>query len=321
MAPHPLISLGDLESAERELAEVLELANTIHQPFIIHVAEHYGSALALCHGDLEEADARAERSHEWSRLLTGRDASGIYGVQMFGIRREQGRLAELAPVIRVLAGGGRAGGGAWRPGLAALLAELGMEDEARRELVQLRREGLGTYRESLWKASLTYLTDACAHVGDPELAELVYAELRPHSGTNIAIGHGVACYGAADRYLGMLAATFGEWELAQSHFEEAMTLNRRMGARTWLAHTAYEYGRLLIRRNGVNGRARAATLLAEAGALAEQIGLPTLTTRIAALGSRGHPPDCFPTDSRRARSTSFDSLRGDCGDREMEPAS
>ena len=74
-----------------------------------------------------DAEAMAQRSHEWSRLLTGRDASGIYGIQMFSIRREQGRLAELAPVIRVLAGqaGARARGGpgsrrcssswAWRP--------------------------------------------------------------------------------------------------------------------------------------------------------------------------------------------------------------
>ena len=29
--------------------------------------------------------------------MTGRDASGTYGIQMFSIRREQGRLAELAP--------------------------------------------------------------------------------------------------------------------------------------------------------------------------------------------------------------------------------
>ena len=35
----------------------------------------------------------------------GRAATGTHGVQMFGIRREQGRLAELAPVARVLAAG------------------------------------------------------------------------------------------------------------------------------------------------------------------------------------------------------------------------
>ena len=96
------------------------------------------------------------------------------------------------------------------------------------------------------------------------------------------IGHLVACYGAADRYLGMLAATLGEWDAAEAYFERAMTLNRRMGAFTWLAHTAYEYGRMLSRR----GRdARAADLLGEAERLAGQIGMPTLLGRVRALGA------------------------------------
>ena len=107
---------------------------------MLHVAEHYGSAIALCDGRLDEAEARAQRSHEWSRLLTGRDASGVYGIQMFSIRREQGRLAELAPVIRILAGEPTREG-PWRPGLVSVLVELGMEEEARRELGARRRRG------------------------------------------------------------------------------------------------------------------------------------------------------------------------------------
>jgi len=62
------------------------------------------------------------------------------------------------------------------------------------------------------------------------------------------IGHGVACYGAADRYLGMLAATLGLRDRAGGHFERALELNRRMGANTWLARTSYEYGRCSSRR-------------------------------------------------------------------------
>ena len=46
--------------------------------------------------------------------LAGRDPSSVYGIQMFGIRREQGRLAELAPAVRALAASDRAA--AWRPG-------------------------------------------------------------------------------------------------------------------------------------------------------------------------------------------------------------
>ena len=46
------------------------------------------------------------------------------------------------------------------------------------------------------------------------MAALVYPELEPFAGANVMIGHLVACYGAADRYLGMLAATLGEPERA-----------------------------------------------------------------------------------------------------------
>src|SRR3954454_10726869 len=105
-----LMSLGDLETAAREQARVVAMAERLRQPFTLHVAEHYGSALALCLGRFDEAEAAARRSHEWSRLLTARDPSGVYGIQMFGIRREQGRLAEVAQATRALAGAAPAGG-------------------------------------------------------------------------------------------------------------------------------------------------------------------------------------------------------------------
>ena len=73
------------------------MAERTAQPFMIHVAEHYGSALALCDGRSTRPRRLGERSDEWGRLLTGRDASGVQGIQMFSIRRERGRLAELAP--------------------------------------------------------------------------------------------------------------------------------------------------------------------------------------------------------------------------------
>ena len=170
-----LIALGDMQAAERELAEVHAMAVRLRQPFTLHVAEHYASTLALCGGRLAEAEAAAQRSHEWSRLLTRRAASGIYGIQMFGIRREQGRLAELAAVTRVVADSERSRA-AWRPGYAALLAELGMDEEARRELAHVREEGFDELRFTLWVASLTYLADACALVGDEGLAGLLYPE-------------------------------------------------------------------------------------------------------------------------------------------------
>jgi DNA-binding CsgD family transcriptional regulator/tetratricopeptide (TPR) repeat protein len=277
------VALCDLDAARREVTALLATAERTAQPFMLHIAEHYGSAMALCDGRIAEAEARARRSNEASRLLIGRDAAAVHGIQMFGIRREQGRLAELAPVIRILAANPERVG-PWRPGLASVLVELGMRREAQRELARVADEGLERFRESLWLAALTYLTDACAALGDERMAAMLYPELEPLGGENVMIGHLVACHGAADRYLGMLARTLGEWDRAQAHLERAMELNRQMGAATWVAHTAYEHARLELARPG-GDRAAAATLLAESASLAERMGLTALLGRARASGS------------------------------------
>jgi DNA-binding CsgD family transcriptional regulator len=277
------VAVGDIASVRRELPALRETAEATAQPLFMHMAEQFGSAIALADGRLQEANAMAWRSYEAGQLLTGRDASGTYGIQMFGLRREQGRLAELAPVMKIITAGNREHE-PWRPGLVSLLAELGMEAQASRQLAQITREGLEAFPDSLWLASLAFITDACTALGNEAAAALVYPELEPFAGSNLMIGQLVACYGSVDRYLGMLAATLGEWERAEQHFEQALLLNRQMGALTWLAHTDYEFARSLLAR-GDRAPPRAAALLSEAGRLAEQIGLRALQGRIEALGA------------------------------------
>jgi ATP/maltotriose-dependent transcriptional regulator MalT len=280
-----LVALGDIDAARRQVNALQETAEQTAQPFMLHVAAHYGSAIALCDGQLETAEALAGRSHDWSRLLTGREASGVHGIQMFGIRREQGRLAELAPVIRLLAGQ-PGSSGPWRPGLVSVLVELGMDATARRELERVRADGLDGFRESLWLASLTYLTDACTALGDEETAALVYPELAPLTGANVMIGHLVACYGAADRYLGMLAATLGEWERAEDHFAAATELNRRTRMLAWLSHTLYQHGAMRVARGDAAG---AVPLLAEAAVLAEANEQRALLARLRGIAAPDGP--------------------------------
>ena len=308
------VALCDLESARREIAELLEIAEQTAQPFIVHVAEHYGAAIALCDGRLEEAEARARRSHDWSRVLTGRDASGVYGIQMFSIQREQGRLAELAPVVRILAGDA-AREGPWRPGLVALLAELGMEDGGAAGAVAAG----GRRARAVPRVAVAELARVpggrAAALGDEDVAALVYPELAPLAGENVMVGHLVSCYGAADRYLGMLAAVLGEWERAEGHFEGAMSLNRRMGADTWVAHTAYEYGRLLLSRPG-GDRSRADALLGEAAALADRIGMPALLGRVRA--TRSSAPGPVGSSGRSVASRGADPRAGGSGAVEPE---
>jgi tetratricopeptide (TPR) repeat protein len=53
------VALGDLDSARRQLTALHAIAEQTAQPFVIHVAEHYSSALALADGRLDERGAGA----------------------------------------------------------------------------------------------------------------------------------------------------------------------------------------------------------------------------------------------------------------------
>ena len=65
-----LIALGELSTAAAELADVLAMARRMHQPFPIHVAEHYGSRWRSATATWPRSEAAAERSREWSQLLS-----------------------------------------------------------------------------------------------------------------------------------------------------------------------------------------------------------------------------------------------------------
>jgi DNA-binding CsgD family transcriptional regulator len=190
---------------------------------------------------------------------------------------------------------------AWRPGLIVLQTELGMHEAARAELSRLRADGFASIRhDGLRTAALTYLADACAALGDARCAPLLYEELEPLAGANIRVGQAVACYGAADRYLGMLSAIVGNWDTAQAHFEGALHLNRRMGAHTWTAHTAYQFARMLRSRGRPADQQHASELITEAARAAERFGLTALGDKLHALGGAHRPPARNP-DALSAR--------------------
>ena len=213
---------------------------------------------------------------------------------MFSIRREQGRLAELAPgrsgPLRIATATPAPGAPAWRH----CSPSSGWTTRRATSSRGFALDGLEPFREALWLASLTYLTDACAAVGDEEVAALVRPELEPYAGTVVVVGHGVACYGAADRYLGMLAATLGDWDVAEARFDAAMDLNRRMGAATWVRPHRVRVRSDASARGRPEDAERAASMLAEAAELAERIGMPALLARIDAAARADVAPGRLP---------------------------
>jgi DNA-binding CsgD family transcriptional regulator len=212
-------------------------------------------------------------------------------MQIFTLRREQGRLAGLQPVVSAFLRQ-HAASSVWRPGLVLVYLEIGQRDEARAEFEKLAANDFsGVPRDGRWLYCMVYLGEVCAALGNAARAGVLYRLIQPYAGRNIVLGAGIACSGSADRYLGLLSTIMTRWSEAQGHFEQALAMNGRIGARVQLAHTQHDYAAMLLARNEPGDRERAAALLRSSLESAREIGMRALEERAAArLNELGPTP-------------------------------
>jgi DNA-binding NarL/FixJ family response regulator len=290
------MELGDIEAVDRDLAVQTRLTKELRQPFYLYVNVTFLAMRAMFAGRFEEAERLAQQALAIGQRLRGQDALGIFGVQMFTLRREQGRLQEVAPVVRRFVQMFPEAS-TWRPGLALIYSELGLEQEARAEFEHLAANDFANIpRDARWVMCMAYLAEVCTFLGDAHRAAILYQCLLPHDGYNIVIGPTAACYGAASRYLGLLAATMRRWEEAQRHFEAALAMNARMGAKPWLAHTQHAYANMLRSRSQPGDYEQASVLLDEALAISRELGMQSLEAWIVALQQQ---PPALPRSRRK----------------------
>jgi len=200
-------------------------------------------------------------------------------VQMFTIRREQGRLAEVAPVLRRFLDQNPEDV-AWRPGLALIASDLGFKEAARKAFENLAIGGFAFPIDAKWNLTVSYLAEVCARLGDVPAAEQLYDLLLPYRDMTITAPTATVCCGSAARYLGRLASVIGDWPRAEEHFEAALAIDERLEAWPWLAHTQYEFAAALLARRTPGCRVRADNLLAAAAETAQRLGMTSLQQRI-----------------------------------------
>jgi DNA-binding CsgD family transcriptional regulator len=266
------------------------LVRRFRQPYYLLVHAGYEVAMALCEGRLAAAEAAAEDYRRWGELNHQDD--GAYGIQMFSIRREQGRLAEFRPVLELAARLAGSDSG-WAPGLAALYAGAGMTTEASALLDRLAAEELASLPDdSLVPGVMSYLADAAFECEHRAIAPQVLARLAPFRGLSIYVP-GLVCYGAADRYLGRLYSTLGQHDAALAAFEAALALDERAGWSTWIAHSQFALAHHLATMARPAHLERATELAGDAAATAASLGMSGLLGRADALleGLRPAPAD------------------------------
>jgi tetratricopeptide (TPR) repeat protein len=199
-------------------------------------------------------------------------------VQLFVLRRAQGRLDELEDELRrsvheyptLLR---------FRFALAHLYAQLG-DVPTTRSMVQKFPTDFGVeYQDAEWLFTACLLPDVYRTLGDGAAAARLYELLLPHERL-YSQAPIEATFGSVARGLGVLATTMRRFGDAERHFVTAIEIEHSLRARPWVAHAQHDFASMLVEA-GDPGRARG--LIQEAVAGYRELGMDSWAERAAAL--------------------------------------
>ena len=302
-----MLEAGDLAGARRSHEAAMRLADQLRQPAQLWDSAARRALLALYDGRLAEAESFTREAFALGQSVQTVNAQLVLDLQLYALRREQGRLAEVAEIVE-RAVDEYPGYPVWRYVLIDVLAELGRTADARAVLARAGADDYEVYLDMQWLFSMSLLADVCRSLDDADTAEAVYARLLPYAHRNAVLPPEL-CFGSVSRALGNLAATASRRDDAVRHLEIALAMNAAGGSETWLAYTQYDLGRTLLERGGAGDRLRAEGLLATARVSADALGLRALAAKVGALPSAVTSRDLFLLDPESSTSTTARSAR------------
>lgn len=260
--------LGDrreIESAAADMRWAVERSGLPYYEFWLATID-YG--LRFMHGDFAGAEREADRVRRISSDWEGDDTEGLFGLQMFMVRRETGRLEDVRPFVT----GEEDPDAQWAPGLLALYTALEMAEPAAALLTSLMLEISDDVRHSApWPAVLGFLVEAALFVKDEAALRRLRPLLQEYHGLNLASGQFVAMLGSADRYLACVDSALGEGDPVPL-FDAAQALDARSDSRVHLATSLAACARHLAASERPADRVEARAAAERARALAEPVG-------------------------------------------------
>jgi hypothetical protein len=291
-----LLMLGDIHRVDAEIALIVPRAEAMRLPYGRWLTRCVQALRALLAGRFDDAERLAGEAFSLAPALDNLIAPVFFAIQLFHVRREQDRAAELAPQIALI-GEGHAFLRSWRYGMAFLHFVVGERETAARDLAALATDRFTELpRDGNWLAAMVNLAEVAHGVDDTDCARHLYDLLRPHAASAAVVAAAV-CLGSVERYLGMLAVTLGHLDAAAAHFEAALVAHVRLDAPVYRARTAFAYARLLRRRAKPGDAERAAVLLADAQATAEAFGMVALLREMREEAAVPERPALVPRPS------------------------
>ncbi len=267
------LELGDVRGAKADLREMARIANELRQPSQLWFAVAYDALISLLEGNFAEAERLIEKARVLGMGAQSWSATVGHRLQLYLLRREQGRIAEVEDLVRQslldyptypL----------WRCVFAQTMAELGHRDEAKETLDALAPDGFAALPfDEEWNIGMGLLAEAVLLLEDRPRAEEIYERMRPYA-DRVAVSYPEISTGCVARNLGRLAALLERWDEAEAHLELAIEVNGRVGARPQVAHSQEAYARMLAARGDPADRERAAELMDAARSAYRELGMP-----------------------------------------------
>jgi tetratricopeptide (TPR) repeat protein len=279
-----LLESGDIDGAERGIAEVERLAGELRQPFYTWWGRSGWTMLGVMRG-VPDAEAQVFATFEMGTAGGQPDATSAFGAQLSTLRNNQGRNAELTDVMRANVES-QPHIPAWRAALARLYAETGQLAEAREQVDILRADGFDHPLNWAWCSYMVTLSEAVCELQDRSAAAVLYERLHPLAGQLYVLVGLIVCGGSYALYCGMLAACLGRWDDAERHFADALAMNERLGARPFVVRTRRAWAGMLLDRAAPGDAARARDLIAAGLAEAEPLGVAREVVRLQQLQAR-----------------------------------
>ncbi len=296
-----LLHRGDMAGSEVVLENFGRLARSMRRPEACWHHDRMVALRSLHFGEFDKADALFHELFVQSRRLRlpygqihyiMHAAALAYERMGLAVTSSSGWRAELEWASAIPS---------FQAHWVRLLMESGRREEARHAFEAIAQNGFENITKDIgYLNALAHLSIVAVSLEDRVRAESLYALLRPYPHHNTPNGFNYHL-GSVSYFLGHLARLLGRVDDAVRHFEEALTMNERMGSMPQLARTQAAFGDLLSSGARRGERLRAEALLSEAAATAQRLEMAPLAAQVEMIRARLVASGPVPRTSSRSR--------------------
>ncbi len=274
------LECGDISATDREILAYTKLAESLQLPHAKWYVSLFAAMRALMEGRFSDNASLAQCFLEIGDRVHDQNAPQSFGAHLLLRLWEGDNLSAASPLLDefiakhpLIA--------AWKC-VASFFYSENNELEGARIFDSFAELGFDSIPlDETWATAIQMLTGTCCNIGDSKRAEELYDLFLPGKMHHTIVGYGVMSFGSRARELGNLAGLMGRFEDAEEHFELAITQNQKTGATPWVAHSQFDFARMLSGQRNPARKERTRELVAEAQQTADLLGMARLKVQIA----------------------------------------